>query len=97
MRKTLFPVLTAAELAQAGEALFGVEWRAPMARALGLADDAPLRAVESGAMAAPPEWRARLIETAQDAAVRAMDVAAALLWREVKDPASEGFSAQRLV
>ncbi len=97
MRKTLFPVLTADELAHAGEALFGAQWRAPMAHVLGLADEAQIRAVEAGAMAAPPEWRARLIATAQDAAVRAMDVAAALLWREVNDPAEEGFAAQRLV
>lgn len=98
VRKTTFPALSADELAQAGEALFGADWRMPMARALGLPDDAAIRAVEAGRMEAPAEWRARLIATAQDTAVRAMDIAGVLLWRESEEkPSAASYSTPRLL
>lgn len=77
-----YPRLTAEELAQTGEALFGAHWREELARGFGLTDDRAIRAVEAGRMEAPLEWRARLIAIAQDVALRAMDLAATLLWRE---------------
>lgn len=79
VRTTSFPALTGEELAQTGRALFGGNWRAEMARALDLADDALIRAVEAGRATAPAEWRARLIAVAQDVALRAMATAGALL------------------
>jgi hypothetical protein len=98
MRKITFPALTAAELADAGQALFGVHWRGELARALGLADDSLIRAVESGRMEAPAEWRARLIAIAQDAALRAMDAASALLSYEIRsEEAAPGYATPRLV
>ena len=98
MRKGTFPVLTAAELAEAGEGLFGADWRAAMAHAFGLRDDALIRAVESGRQEAPAEWRAHLIALAQDVALRAMETASALLWhgREESDSAPD-YAAPRLV
>lgn len=82
MRDANLPVLTSAELVRAGEALYGAHWRAELARAFGLADEAPIRAVEAGRVNAPLTWRAQLIALAQDAALRAMDVAGSLLWQE---------------
>lgn len=86
--------MTAQELAAAGRALYGSNWRAELAHALGYADEALIVAVEAGKNPAPPEWRAKLIALAQDAALRAMDVASALIWREA-EPAPE--FAPRLV
>jgi hypothetical protein len=79
MRPNTFPVLTAEELALSGRVLFGVHWRAEMARALGLADESLIRAVEAGREPAPDEWRARLIAMAQDLALNAMETASRLL------------------
>ena len=79
MAPGMFPVLTAKELAAAGQALYGANWRMELARVFGLEDEALLRAVEAGRMEAPPDWRAHLIALAQDQAVRAMAVANALL------------------
>ena len=82
MGKTAFPALSAAELTEAGQALFGPHWRQEMALALGLDDDALIGEVESGRLPAPPEWRAQLVAIAQDCALRAMEVASTLLWQD---------------
>lgn len=98
MRKTHLPILTAAELIAAGEALYGPNWRAELVRTLGLRDDRVIRAVEAGRMEAPADWRASLIEIAQETAVRAMDTAGALLWcdREEQEPQA-AFTPPRMV
>lgn len=82
MRPNNLPALTSEELARSGVALFGANWRAEMAGALGLSDDTLIRAVEKGRLAAPSDWRARLIAIAQDVALNAMETAGALLWFE---------------
>jgi hypothetical protein len=100
MRAGMHPALTSQELAAAGEALYGANWRAELSRALGLSDQALLRAVEEGRIRAPSEWRARLIALAQDAALRAMEVASTLIWREPAqqtDTATPAFTTPRLV
>ena len=81
MRAEYFP-LTARELAIAGRALYGADWRGELAAALDLSDEKLIRAVEAGMVEAPGSWRARLIALAQDAALRAMQAASSLLWRE---------------
>lgn len=84
-----FPPLEPEELVCAGRALYGAHWRTELAAALGLADDTMIRAVETGVIRGPGAWRARLIALAQEAALRAMDTANALLCRE-EDQSSEG-------
>lgn len=81
MRAEYFP-LTALELVTAGRALYGADWRAELALALELPDEKLLRAVEAGMIEAPASWRARLIGLAQDTALRAMQAASSLLWRD---------------
>jgi len=76
-----YPYLSPRKLIAAGEALFGASWRRPLARALGV-PEAEVRAVERGTHAAPEAWRVALIALAQDAALRAMQTASELLWRE---------------
>lgn len=87
MRAEYFP-LTASELVTAGRALYGADWRGDLTRALELTDDKLIRAVEAGMVEAPSSWRARLIALAQDAALRAMQAASALLWRD-EEPAGD--------
>lgn len=84
MQKATFPVLTAEELVRTGQALFGAHWRSELARLLANGDEALIRAVEAGRHVAPQEWRALLIAASQDAALRAMEAASALLWTEVE-------------
>lgn len=71
--------MTAEELVRTGEALFGAGWRSALAQLLADGDEALIRAVEAGRLAAPLPWRERLIAASQDAALRAMDAASALL------------------
>lgn len=79
MQKPTFPALTAEELVRTGEALFGAGWRSAFAQLLADGDEALIRAVEAGRQAAPLQWRELLIAASQDAALRAMDAASALL------------------
>lgn len=97
MRMGVLPPLTSAELAEAGQALFGAHWRMELARAFGLEEDGLVRAVEDGKVAAPADWRARLVMLAQEAALRALDTASSLLAceKETQEPAA--FIAPRLV
>jgi hypothetical protein len=81
MREDGPPALTPQELAAAGEALYGAGWRAQLADAFGVPELDIVR-VERGQAAAPRDWRARLVMLAQDAALRALDAASTLLWRE---------------
>jgi hypothetical protein len=77
------PSLTPLELVAAGQALFGLHWRGEMARRLGVTE-AEIRLIEKGVMAVPPAWRARLIGLAQDVSLRAMQIAAELMWDETR-------------
>lgn len=86
------PSLTPLELAAAGQALFGVHWRGEMARRLGVTE-AEIRLIEKGMVAVPPEWRARLIALAQDVSLRAMQIAAELMWDETRVEAALARSA----
>lgn len=82
MLDTDFPLLSPHELAKTGYALYGPGWRAAIAHAFGVAE-AEIAAVESGQVEAPEEWRAQLIALAQDMALRALQAANDLLWRDV--------------
>ena len=75
-----YPSITPLELAAAGQALYGASWRNELSRILGV-DENDIVMVESGTVLAPREWRARLIALAQDRALRAMEMAADLMWR----------------
>lgn len=87
------PSLTPLELAAAGQALFGAHWRGELARRLGVTE-AEVRLIERGMMAVPPSWRSRLIGLAQDVSLRAMQIAAELMWDETRvDAASVARSA----
>jgi len=77
--------LSPRELIEAGVALYGANWRSELARRLGLPDDSQIRAVEQGRLRAPAAWRGQIIALAQDAALRAMDVASSLIWRDRGD------------
>jgi len=81
MYTTDYPALTPLQLAEAGEALFGRGWRAALAHAFGVTET-DIVTVEAGQVAAPAEWRAKLVAVAQDIALRAMDTAGSLLWFE---------------
>lgn len=70
------------ELAMTGQALYGPGWRTLLAQAFGVTE-AEIVAVEGGQAAAPEAWRAQLIGVAQDIALRALEAANNLLWREV--------------
>lgn len=89
MSETDFPSLTPQELARAGQALYGAAWRAQLARAFGV-EEADIIMVASGGAAAPSEWRAKLVALAQDMALRALEAASNLMWREdASAPAQE--------
>jgi hypothetical protein len=77
------PSLTPLELTAAGHALFGAHWRGEMAHRLGVTE-AEIRLIEKGMVAAPPELRAQLIGLAQDVSLRAMQIAAELMWDETR-------------
>lgn len=89
MRHEPSPSLSPRELANAGYALFGANWRAELAQAFGLEDEGRIHDVEAGRETAPPDWRARLIALAQDAALKAMDVASTLIWSETRAAEAE--------
>lgn len=76
-----FPSLTPEELATAGQTLFGPTWRGELARLFGVSEGEVTRA-ELGMQIPPHEWRAKLIGVAQDAALRALEIASNLLWVE---------------
>lgn len=82
MLDTDFPPLSPHELAKTGQDLFGPGWRAAIAHAFGVTE-AEIVAVESGQTPPPDEWRAQLIGLAQDMALRALEAANNLLWRDV--------------
>jgi hypothetical protein len=88
VRETDYPSLTPQELAAAGQALYGAAWRAELARALE-ASETDIVMVESGRVEAPAEWRAKLIALAQDLALRALEMASNLLWRDGEDAPEE--------
>jgi hypothetical protein len=88
VRDADYPSLTPQDLAAVGQALYGAAWRAELARALE-ASEKDIVMVESGRVEAPAEWRAKLIALAQDLALRALEAANNLLWRE-GDGADEG-------
>ncbi|MBL8536679.1 MAG: hypothetical protein JNM59_04685 [Hyphomonadaceae bacterium] len=67
-----------------GRTLFGAGWRHELALRLGASEDHIVR-VESGVEPAPEAWRGKLIAMAQDFAVRALEVANALLASAAND------------
>jgi len=79
---TDFHLLAPHELTATGQALYGPGWRAALAQAFGVTE-ADIVAVESGRVAAPDGWRALLIALAQDMALRSLEAANNLLWRDV--------------
>lgn len=81
VQDTKLPLLTPQELGATGRALFGAGWRAELACTFSVAEEEIVR-VESGRAPAPREWRAQLIALAQDVALRALEAANNLLWRE---------------
>src|SRR5262245_46191114 len=82
MRDGDYAHLTPQELAAAGQALFGAGWRSAFAHALGVTET-EIVMVETGCTPAPESWRAKVVALAQDMALRALDAASNLLWREV--------------
>ncbi|ANP46363.1 hypothetical protein [Candidatus Viadribacter manganicus] len=88
MIDSAYPLLAPHELAQTGQALFGAGWRAALAHAIGV-KEAEIVSVESGNAAAPSEWRAQLIALAQDMALRSLEVANNLLWRDLPEEAPQ--------
>lgn len=82
MFDTDYSALSPQELARTGQALYGPGWRAALAHAFAVTE-AEIVAVESGREIAPEEWRAQLIGLAQDMALRALQAANDLLWRDV--------------
>lgn len=82
MFDTAYSVLSPHELAKTGLALYGPGWRTALAHAFGVSE-AEIVAVESGKADAPEDWRALLIGLAQDMALRALEAANSLLWRDV--------------
>jgi hypothetical protein len=85
-----YPRLTAQELAAAGQALYGSGWRVALAHALGVSRTDIVK-VESGREVAPEGWRAKVVALAQDMALRALDAASTLLWRDgdLAEPSAE--------
>lgn len=73
-----FPPLTPEELRSVGQSLYGLAWRAELARALAASEQDVVR-VEGGCMVAPMEWRGKLVFIAQEVAHRAMETASSLL------------------
>lgn len=84
MQDAVYPALTPRELAEAGQALYGPEWREELARAFAVSRAEVVR-VEKGRAAAPRHWRATLVALAQDVALRALQAASALLWCEERE------------
>ncbi len=84
MRDTAYPLLTSQELTTTGQSLYGADWRAALARAFAVSE-ADIILVESGQALAPEEWRAQIIALAQDMALRALEAANNLLWRDVTE------------
>jgi hypothetical protein len=82
-----FPRLTPRELAAAGHALYGAGWRNALAHALN-STESEIVMVETGCMPAPENWRALVVALAQDMALRALDAASNLLWREADGDAA---------
>jgi hypothetical protein len=87
------PKLTAVDVANAGRALYGADWRTQLALALDLPDASLVYAVEAGTIEVPDGWRMRLIAVAQDMALRAMSTASALLCGEVDEHADASYEA----
>jgi len=81
MRDGTYPRLTPQELAAAGQALYGAGWRNALAHALEVTET-DIIMVETGRAPAPEGWRAEVVALAQDMALRALDAASTLLWRE---------------
>jgi hypothetical protein len=88
MRGSDYPPITPQELAAAGQALYGAAWRCELSRILGV-DENDIVLVEAGTVLAPADWRARLVVLAQDRALRAMEMAADLMWSGVATETSE--------
>lgn len=82
MFDTDYSALSPSELAKTGQALYGPSWRSALAHAFDVTE-AEIVAVESAKVRAPEEWRAQLIGLAQDMALRALEAANQLLWRDV--------------
>jgi len=78
---TDFPLLSPQELTATGQTLYGPGWRAALAQAFDVTE-AEIVAVESGRAVAPEGWRALLIALAQDMALRSLEAANNLLWRD---------------
>lgn len=90
MFDTDYSALSPSELARTGQALYGTSWRSALAHAFAVTE-AEIVAVESGQMSAPEDWRPQLIGLAQDMALRALEAANHLLWRDVgaEEPAQQ--------
>lgn len=90
MFDTDYSALSSSELAKTGQALYGPSWRSALAHAFAVTE-ADIVAVESGKEMAPAEWRELLIGLAQDMALRALEAANHLLWRDVaaQEPAQQ--------
>lgn len=93
VRDADYPSLTPKQLADVGQALFGAGWRAALAGAFAISETDNVM-VESGQKSAPHQWRAKLVALAQDRALRAMDAASSLLWREEGDPRTPLYAPQ---
>jgi hypothetical protein len=78
MRELALPPISPLELAAAGEALYGRDWRAALCDVLNVTTT-ELAMVECGQLPAPEAWRAVLVNLAQEIAYRALEAASALL------------------
>ena len=98
MTQAEYPLLMPQELAAAGQALFGDDWCASMARALGVTE-AEVERVADGRIEAPDAWRPRLVALSQDMALRALETASTLLWRVTQSvaPSEPAYSERRYV
>lgn len=94
MHQGEFPPLTPQELAVTGQALFGAGWRTELARTFGISET-QIVMVESGRAQAPGEWRAKLVQLAQDTALRALEAANNLMWRENGEAAAPLYASPR--
>jgi len=79
-----YPRLTPSELVSTAETLYGQRWRSALAEAFEVSE-AEIVMVESGRTIAPPQWRAKLIALAQELALRSLEAANNLIWRESAD------------
>lgn len=93
MQNAHYPSLTPQELVETGQALYGPAWRTALAHVLGVSES-DIVMVESGSAPAPHPWRATLVALAQDTALRALEAANNLMWRE--GPAEEAPAQQPL-